>query len=376
MYLDRLELLNFRNYEKTTFSFSPHLNIIIAGNAQGKTNILEAIYFLSAGGSHRQASDFQLIRKDASLAGIKSSLMQQGRKLSLEVFLSSAGRKRIKVNGVERFRGSDLLGNLHAVIFSPEDLKIVKGGPQERRAFLDDTIVQTNPGYYHWRRSYDRILRQRNLLLKTISSPNFGGAGLSLETWDENLIDTGSILIEKRIGIVKTLRELVGEIHGKITEGKETLEINYLSKVVTAGLEVVSKETIKERFKKELERRRHDELERKVTLVGPHRDDLMLLVNGDDARFFSSQGQQRTVALALKLGQFKLIEAHVKDKPLLLLDDVMSELDEARRRDLMEMVRDGTQVLITSTIEDIFGAGDQTTHKVIRIKNGSLADEG
>lgn len=374
MYLERLELLNFRNYAKAIFSFSPHLNLIIAGNAQGKTNILEAIYFLSAGESHRHASEFQLIKKDTPLAGIKSSSIQQGRKLSLEVFLSPASRKKIKVNGVERFRGSELLGNLHAVIFSPEDLKIVKGGPEERRAFLDDTIVQTSPGYYHWRRSYDRILRQRNLLLKTISSPK-DEAALSLETWDENLIDAGTILIEKRIGIVNALRALVREVHSKITESKEIFEINYLSKIVTADLEVVSKEIIKERFKQELERRRRDELERKVTLVGPHRDDLVLLVNGDDMRFFGSQGQQRTVALALKLGQFKLIEEQVKDKPLLLLDDVMSELDEARRRDLLEMVRDGTQVLITSTTEDIFEAGDPATRKVIRIKNGSLADE-
>lgn len=372
MYLERLELLNFRNYEKATFTFSPHLNIIIAGNAQGKTNILEAIYFLSAGASHRTASDLQLIKREAALAGIKSSLMERGRKLSLEVFLSPVDRKRIKVNGVERFRISELLGNLRAVIFSPEDLKIVKGGPEERRAFLDDAIVQINPGYYHWRRSYGRILRQRNLLLKTITLPKYDAV---LETWDENLIDAGSILIEKRIEMVNGLRELVREIHGKITEEKEILEINYLSRVLPSDPGVVSKETIGDRFKKELERRRRDELERKITLVGPHRDDLALLVNEEDIRFFGSQGQQRTVALALKLGQFKLIEAEAKDKPLLLLDDVMSELDEARRRDLMEMVKDGTQVLITSTTEDIFEAGDQTERKVIRIRNGSLADE-
>lgn len=278
-------------------------------------------------------------------------------------------KKRIKVAGAEKTKMSDLLGNLHAVIFSPEDLQIVKGGPEHRRAFLDDTLVQINPTYHHWRRSYERILRQRNILLKSFPPAE---VAKSLDVWDKNLIEVGSRIILARAEVVEHLNKLVKKVHSQITEKKEKLELVYLSKVAAETFDDIG--AIAQEFKKELLRRRREEIDRKITLVGPHRDDLALIVSGWDMRSYGSQGQQRTVALSLKLGQFKLIEEEVKEKPLLLLDDVMSELDEARRADLMKMIKDGTQVLVTAATESAFQSVDLEGQKVMRIRNGRLAN--
>lgn len=367
MYLETLELTNYRNYSGATFKFSPDVNVIIGGNAQGKTNVLEAVYFLSAGNSHRTGSDNQLVKQGETLASIRSHIDRAGHKLSLEVFLSPHEKKRVKVGGVEKYRFSDLLGNLHAVIFSPEDLQIIKGGPERRRSFLDDTIVQISPTYHYWRRKYDRVMRQRNILLKTMTK-DIGREGLEL--WDRNLAEIGTKVIVNRINATEQLSKYAAEAHKKITKGAEKLEVNYLSRVAEGGVE--GPDEIERRFIRELLRRRKDELDRKITLVGPHRDDLLMNINGDDVRLFGSQGQQRTVALSLKFGQMKLIEKEVKAKPLLLLDDVMSELDDDRQSYLMKMVKDSNQVLITATHLDSFPPEALEGRNVIRIKNGRL----
>lgn len=371
MYLETLELTNYRNYSGTTFHFSPDVNIIVGGNAQGKTNILEAIYYLSAGNSHRAGSDNQLVKQGENLASIRTHVDRGGHKISLEVFLSTGEKKRVKVGGVEKYRFNDLLGNLHAVIFSPEDLQIVKGGPERRRAFLDDTIVQIKPTYHYWRRKYDRVLRQRNILLKTITR-DVGKEGLDL--WDRNLAEIGTKIIMDRMAATEQLSKYAAEAHKKITKGKEKLEINYISRVAEGGVE--GKEEIEKRFIKELLRRRKEELDRKITLVGPHRDEMIMNVDGSDVRLFGSQGQQRTVALSLKFGQLKLIEQEVKTQPLLLLDDVMSELDDDRQSYLMQMIRENSQVLITATHLEAFGADELNGSTVIRIKNGNIVDAG
>lgn len=367
MHLTKLELVNYRNYDKLALNFSPQLNVIIGDNAQGKTNILEAIYYLSSGVSHRQASDAQLVKHRTDLAAIKSEVSRGDRTMSLEVFLIPGQRKRFKVGGVEKQRTSDFLGNLHAVIFSPEDLQIIKGGPELRRAFLDETLVQLEPTYHHWRKSYDRILRQRNILLKTFPPAD---ASKGLEVWDRNLVDIGSRIVFSRADVVERLNKLVGKIHAGMTGGKERLQLAYLSKVAAGAFDDIAE--IAQEFEKELKRRRREELDRKVTLVGPHRDDLSLQLDGADIRAFGSQGQQRTVILSLKLAQFRLIEKEVKDKPLLLLDDVMSELDETRRADLVGMIKGGTQVLVTAATESAFSGADLADHNVMRLKNGKV----
>ncbi len=371
MYLETLELTNYRNYSGTTFHFSPDINIIVGGNAQGKTNILEAIYFLSAGNSHRSGSDNQLVKQGQNMASIRSHLDRNGHKLTLEVFLSSSDKKRVKVGGVEKYKFNDLLGNMHAVIFSPEDLQIIKGGPDRRRAFLDDTIVQLKPTYHYWRRKYDRVLRQRNILLKTMTR-DVGREGLDL--WDRNLAEIGTKIIVERLSATERISKYAAEAHKKITKGAEKLEVTYISRVAEGGVEGAAE--IEKRFIKELMRRRKEELDRKVTLVGPHRDDMVMNVDGNDVRLFGSQGQQRTVALSLKFGQLRLIEKEVRAKPLLLLDDVMSELDEDRQAYLMAMVKGSSQVLITATHLESFASEDLRGHNVIRINNGEVVDAG
>lgn len=371
MRLDRLELVNYRNYEKTTIDFSPRLNLIVGGNAQGKTNILEAVYYLSAGNSHRISTDAQLVKQGETMGAIRSWVTTADGETTLEVFLSPVGKKRVKVGGVEKYRFSDLLGHLHAVIFSPEDLQLVKGGPDGRRSFLDDTIVQINPTHHYWRRKYDRVLRQRNILLKS------RGAGLddgSLELWDRNLVEAGTKIILSRLDVVRQLSVFAADAHHNISQDREALKVDYLSKIATSPED--SLRDIAGKFHKELIKRRKDETDRKITLVGPHRDDLTLSVNNTDVKLYGSQGQQRTVALALKFGQFKLIENDVREKPLLLLDDVMSELDDDRRNYLVDTVQDGTQVLVTATSKDHFTDEDLEGCKVLRVEGGTVIDEG
>jgi DNA replication and repair protein RecF len=371
MRLDRLELINYRNYDRTIFDFSPQLNLIIGGNAQGKTNVLEAVYFLSAGNSHRISSASQLIKQGEMSSAIRSKITKDNGPITLEVMLSPSEKKRVKVGGVEKRRFSDLLGHLHAVIFSPEDLQLVKGGPERRRSFLDDTVVQIYPPHDYWRRRYERVLRQRNILLKSRSQGVDDG---SLELWDKNLVEAGTKLVVGRLTVLNKLDKFATQAHLQITNQTETLRIDYLSRVTSGGVE--GPREIGGKFHKELVKRRKDELDRKITLVGPHRDDLTLTVNGADVRLYGSQGQQRTVALALKLGQFRLIEEEVKERPLLLLDDVMSELDDDRRSFLVETIRSGTQVFITATTRDSIADQHIGDCKVIRIKDGKLIDEG
>lgn len=370
MRLDTLELINYRNYERTVFDFSPHLNLIVGGNAQGKTNVLEAVYFLSAGNSHRISSDAHLVRQGETMGAIRSKVVRDNGDLTLEVFLSPQEKKRVKVGGVEKYRFSDLLGHLHAVIFSPEDLQLIKGGPEQRRAFLDDTLVQINPTYHYWRRKYDRVLRQRNILLK---SPKGGMDDGSLELWDKNLVEAGTKLAVARLDIVKQLRSYAAEAHKQIAQNKEILKLDYLSRVTGGGVEGARE--IAGKFHKELVKRRKEELDRKVTLIGPHRDDLTLTINDTDIRLYGSQGQQRTVALSLKLGQFRLIEDEFDEKPLLLLDDVMSELDNERRSFLLGLVQNGTQVFITATSRDTLTEDELAGCKVMRVKDGRIVRE-
>ncbi len=371
MYLKKLELINYRNYERTAFDFSPTLNLIIGGNAQGKTNVLEAIYYLSSGTSHRVSSDNHLVKQGETMAAIKSLIAKDKGTLSLEAFLSPVERKRVKVGGVEKYKFTDLLGHLRAVIFSPEDLQLVKAGPDKRRSFLDDTIVQIHPTYHYWCRKYARILRQRNILLKSKTSGLDDG---SLDLWDRNLVQFGTKLIVRRLEAVRKIRRYTADIYKTIAQEKETLNIDYLSRAIGGGVE--GEREIAGKFNKELLKRRKDEIERKVTLVGPHRDDMTLFIDNTDVRLYGSQGQQRSVALALKLAQFELIQKEVKEKPLLLLDDVMSELDQERRSFLIDTVQNDTQVFVTATSKENFNFNDLGECKVIEIQEGSLIDSG
>lgn len=363
MYVEKLTLNNFRNYKDITLDFDPHLNIFIGPNAQGKTNLLEALVFASIGKSHR-GKDEDLAIWGHDFFRIIVDLKKQDRDYKIEIRWQEK-RKKILINGVTKKKTGDLIGNLNTVLFAPEDLQMVKGGPGERRKFLDLEISQLNPSYYHDLQQYIKILSQRNNLLKKIAQ------GLSsatmLEIWDQQLVEVGTKLFLKRVEILKKFNPLARLMHRKITDGNETLEIQYVSSLENEKEDLRS---YKENWHEAMEKARKEEIRKGFTLYGPHRDDLRFMVNNMDMRYFGSQGQQRTTALAVKLAELELVKSEVGHYPVLLLDDVMSELDDMRQKYLLQTIQEKIQTFITTTNRRFFEPLDYG--KVFSIYQGGI----
>ncbi|MDI6689968.1 MAG: DNA replication/repair protein RecF [Actinomycetota bacterium] len=372
MHLKSIDLLNYRNYTKLGLNFSPSLNIILGDNAQGKTNILEAIHLLSLGKSHRTHLSRELISWEATFSCIRGKAIRGGKETCVELMIGEDGLSRIKINGALKRRVGDLIGHINAVLFCPEDLKIVKEGPEGRRGFIDDVISQVHSQYYFWRQRYLRCLRQRNALLKQIAVQQREPSALDM--WDKHLIETGTRIIIQRERIIRRLCKYSDEAYRRMTGGKggDNLHLTYLCELIeddpTPG-------KIESRFELELEGKRDLEIERGMTLVGPHRDDLLIQVNGVDMRTFGSQGEQRTSSLALRLGQWELIKEETKDFPVLLLDDALSELDEKRRTFLMEMIEEDAQTIITSTNPVYFAPQHLKDANLFRIEGGQVSHD-
>ncbi|MDO4552649.1 MAG: DNA replication/repair protein RecF [Bacillota bacterium] len=326
MYFKEIALENFRNYEKEKAEFHPSVNVILGNNAQGKTNLLEAIYINSLGRSFRTAKDSEMIRFGQERCRVKSRSVKGGREQTIELSFGKEG-KEIKIDGVKENKSSALLERAYIVIFSPEDLKIVKDEPEKRRRFLDRELCQIKPVYYRTLGRYKKILQQRNALLKQ------GEADRQLfAAWDEALAAEGAPLIQYRNRFLEKLDKISREIHGRITDGKERLELAY------EGNLALEKEVSlqRERFSERLQETFFEDLKRGTTGTGPHRDDFKISVDGVDVRHFGSQGQQRTAALSLKLAETELIREETGETPVLLLDDVLSELDPERQRFLIK----------------------------------------
>lgn len=371
MYLDELTLKDYRNYDVIKLKFGPHQNVVIGANAQGKTNILEAIYFLSQTRSHRRSPLKEMIRWDQPLFLIKAVIKNGQEERILEIGVDRENERRIKVNKVEKTRLSDLLGFLKAVMFSPEDLKIIKEGPEERRGYLNEVLSQLNPAYTHLYLHYLKVLRQRNALLREARS--LGGEGLkTMPIWNEKLAQAGVKITLKRREVVERLNPLVRKVYQQISESGEGehFQLRYLSQIVEEGDDHYDPERLESVFKRKLDERRELEIERGTSLVGPHRDDLMLTVDGIDLRIFGSQGEHRTAALALKLAELELLKEELKESPLLLLDDVMSELDESHREHLMLIIKERAQVIFTTTNLAYFSAKHLQEARLIEINNG------
>lgn len=368
MRLEKLVLYNFRNYVYLNEEFDTDLNILIGENAQGKTNLIESIYLLGLGRSYRTNKDFDMIKWGTERAKVSGRVIKDNRPITIEIILDSGKKKEIDINGVSNKKIHELIGKINMVIFSPEDLDLVKGAPSKRREFLDREISQINKGYSQFINFYNRVLFQRNSHLKEIPKKN--NLINSLYIWDQQLIDLGARIIKKRIEIIKKLGILSRLMHRKITYGSENLELKYLC---TLNIDnTLSYEDIKEVYRNELKKTRNDEILRGITLTGPHRDDLGLFVNNIDIRRFGSQGQQRTTALALKLAELELIKSEVGDYPVLILDDVFSELDENRRGFLLDVI-DKVQTFMTMTnIELIDLKNAKKKHKIYRIKEGNI----
>lgn len=342
--LTRLTLARYRNLAPLTLEPGPGTAVFVGRNAQGKTNVVESIYFCCTGRSHRTAHDRELIRWNEPNAYIRADSVHRDGPHSVEIGLNAGGRKVIKVNGLPARRAGELMGHVNSVMFSPEDLSLVKSGPAVRRRFLDMDISQTDAAYFYDLQAYQKALMQRNALLKAI----FFKAKLidTLDVWDEQLARAGGRIVVKRRAFAARLFDAAVGMHGKLASA-EKLEARYMASLESCDADAAAAE-----LKLLLERAREGDVKRGATSQGPHRDDFTLLVNGYDLRLYGSQGQHRTAALSLKLGELGVMRDSTGEQPILILDDVLSELDAARRAGLMGAV-EGIQTFITCVkVED------------------------
>ncbi|MBS4212390.1 MULTISPECIES: DNA replication/repair protein RecF [Neobacillus] len=348
MYIESLSLKNYRNYEELFIEFENKVNVILGENAQGKTNVMESIYVLAMAKSHRTSNDKELIRWDEEYAKIEGRVQKQYSSLPLQLVISKKGKKA-RLNHIEQQKLSQYVGNMNVVMFAPEDLNLVKGSPQVRRRFIDMEIGQISPIYLHDMSQYQKILQQRNHYLKMLQIKKQTDQTM-LEILTEQFIQVAVKIIAKRFEFLHLLAKWAGPIHKGISRGLETLEINYKPSVEVLEEQELSKMVtcFEEKFGKVKTR----EIERGTTLFGPHRDDLLFFVNGRDVQTFGSQGQQRTTALSVKLAEIELIQAEIGEYPILLLDDVLSELDDYRQSHLLNTIQGKVQTFVTTTSVD------------------------
>ncbi|MEY8752947.1 DNA replication/repair protein RecF [Alkalicoccobacillus gibsonii] len=343
MRVNKLSLINYRNYAKAELEFTKQVHVFIGDNAQGKTNVLEAIYVLAMAKSHRTSKDKELINWSEEYAGIYGEAQTRHNKLTLDLRISAKGKK-VKLNGLEQRRLSEYVGALNVVMFAPEDLHLVKGSPQGRRRFMDMELGQISPVYLHHSSRYQKILVQRNSLLRDWHRKP---APDMLDILTDQLIDTAAELIKRRAEFLKKLQKWAESIHYDISRGTEQLKLTYLSTIEVS--EDVNLSNLKERLYTVYQQKKEKEQMRGTTLFGPHREDIGFLVNEKDVQSFGSQGQQRTTALALKLAEIELIKEEVGEYPVLLLDDVLSELDDYRQSHLLETIQQKVQTFVTTT---------------------------
>lgn len=365
MYIESLKVKNYRNYNDTDIHFENKVNVILGENAQGKTNIMESIYVLAMAKSHRTSNDKDLIRWDEEYAKIEGRVQKRNSSVPLELVISKKGKKA-KCNHIEQQRLSQYIGNLNVVMFAPEDLHLVKGSPQVRRRFIDMEIGQVSPLYLHEYNQYQKILRQRNHYLKLLQMKKQKDLAM-LEVLTEQFIQYAVKIIQKRFEFLALLQKWAEPIHSGISRNLEMLKIEYKPSVDVS--ESMSLSKMIEEYNQKFEKVKQREIDRGVTLFGPHRDDLAFFVNGRDVQTFGSQGQQRTTALSLKLAEIELIFAEVGEYPILLLDDVLSELDDYRQSHLLNTIQGKVQTFVTTTsVEGIDHATlrEAATFKVVR----------
>lgn len=353
MYLEEIRLANFRNYRRETLSFSAGINVFVGDNAQGKTNLLEGVHVLSTSRSHRASSDKDLISWGEDECSVSGTAHASGIRHQVSVRYSINSGKSVEIDGKRIRRSSDLTPILATIVFSPEDLQIVKGSPGLRRRFLDSELIQVSAAYRHAYREYTRALQHRNTMLRTYR-PRLRSSCSDVAVWDKQVVDHGSRLIALRYKAVRELRRLGDDTYRTVAGGTEGLNLSYVSTVVDK--EEDDEETIKDAFVSALEKTAEESIARGITVVGPHRDDLAIAIDGKDTRSFGSQGQQRTAVLAMKMAMLQFVQDCLGDVPVLLLDDVMSELDEKRRKYLLSVVSDRIQTFVTTTSPDIGGA--------------------
>ena len=360
MIIESIELKNYRNYEELHMELNEGTNILYGDNAQGKTNILEAVYVCCTSKSHKNAKDRDIIRFDQDESHIKMQIRKNDVPYRIDMHLKKNKPKGIAINGMPIRRASELFGIANVVCFSPEDLNIIKNGPSERRRFIDMELCQLNKLYVHSLVQNNKVLVQRNKLLKELAfRPDYGE---TLDVWDMQLVNYGKEVMEYRGDFVCRLNQMIHGIHARLSGQKEDLKICY------------EPDTDAVQFEEALKRSRPQDMKQKTTLCGPHRDDISFFVNGIDIRKFGSQGQQRTAALSLKLSELELVKQLIHDRPILLLDDVLSELDAGRQNHLLNAIND-IQTIITCTGLDDFVNNRFKIDKIFKVIDGAVVSE-
>ena len=357
MYIESLALKNFRNYELLNIDFSDKINILYGDNAQGKTNILEAIYMAATTRSHKKSKDKDIVRIGQEEAYIRAVVKKRDVGHRIDMNIRRMRAKGVAIDSIPIKKSIELFGLINIVIFSPEDMSVVKEGPSERRRFMDGELCQLSRIYYSNLSRYNHILEQRNNLLKQIYyRPDLED---SLDIWDDQLVETGKSIIKERRNFISMINDIIIDIHSGLTSDKEKIRLIYEPNVNEDGF----LETIKQKRKMDLKNN--------TTLTGPHRDDFAIIIDDIDVRVYGSQGQQRTAALSLKMAEIELVKKVINDNPILLLDDVMSELDSRRRDALLDSIKD-IQTIITCTGYDDFVKKRINVDKIYKIVNGTV----
>lgn len=360
MIVTKLELNNYRNYDSLKLELDSKINILYGDNAQGKTNVLESIYLCSTTKSHRGNKDIELINLDSDEGHVKLHFIKNNRENRIDIHLRKNKSKGIAINGIPIKKASELFGIFNVISFSPEDLDIIKNGPSERRKFVDMELCQLDKIYVYNLMNYNKVLNQRNQLLKDIYfRPDLKE---TLDVWDMQLAEYGSKVIKRREEFIKEINEIIKPIHSELTGGKEQIEVVY------------NKNCEEDIFYQSLIENREKDIKLKSTSTGPHRDDVLFFNNKKNVKVYGSQGQKRTAALALKLAEIDLVKYLINDTPVLLLDDVLSELDSNRQNHLLKRL-DNVQTIITCTGLDEFIENRFEIDKVFQVTEGEIVEK-
>lgn len=370
MHIQSIKLVNYRNYSTLDMDFSNKFNIIYGDNAQGKTNVLEAIFICASGRSHRTSKDGDLIKMGEDAYYIKVFLVKENTNTEIEVSYKREEKKRVRLNGIQAPKIGALMGNLNAVIFSPEDLMIIKEGPVERRRFIDITLSQLKPSYFYDLQQYIKVLEQRNSLLKNIQQNK--RLADTLDVWNQKLAATGARIMKVRNEFIASLSRYARANHFKLTNEAEELTIRYAPSVQYHDMADV--QAVENAFIAQLEGAAGKEMLKGSTLYGPQRDDYDIALNNVSLKLYGSQGQQRTAVLSVKLAEIDIMKEDSGEYPILLLDDVMSELDQSRQEYLFENLKD-IQTFITCTEKDFFEEKLKKDSCFIRVRSGIAVKE-
>ena len=352
MYVSGLSLLRFRSYDYVALKLLPGINVFVGTNGQGKTNLIEAINYCASFSSHRVSGDQPLVKHGESSATVQVAIEQSARTITLEVEITPGKTNKVKQNGSPLSKARELLGILLTVTFAPEDLMLVKGDPSERRKFMDDAITQLMPSFAAVRADFEKCLKQRNALLKSAYGKTNQEVFHTLDVWDLQLARTGAQVMYHRIKLIENIQELVANAYTEVSDDRGPLDIAYVS-----SLEIQTNEaeltiaSIEAALLAALTEKRKSELDRGITLVGPHRDEMQLMLRNLPVRGYASHGESWSCALALKLSLFELLKRSSRGgDPILILDDVFAELDEIRRRKLVEVIKGNEQTIITAAV--------------------------